>query len=167
MPTTPAGTVATGTGAVTPNLSTTRPTTGNNAGPPPFPGSTPQDVVTQAGQSVNADGLTVTSGALRPGDGVLGSTLCTPVHYQNGTDTPVAFNSMFDWKVQDPNGAIVMATFVGSARMLNSGQLAPGGQASGDVCFQSPTDEASGQYVVLYDPPFRFSSERVAWLNQR
>ena len=41
-----------------------------------------------------------------------------------------------------------------------------GGTTSGDVCFETP-DPAPGQYVVLYEPSFYFSSERGAWSNNR
>lgn len=136
-------------------------------GPPAFPGATDKDVVAKAGDAVNADGLTVTAGLLAPGDATGGATLCTPVSYKNGKKEEVQFNGGFDWKLQDPNGAAVMSTILGSDQLLQAGKIAPGGQTSGDVCFTAPKSKVHGQYVVLYDPTFRFSSERIAWLNQR
>ena len=68
---------------------------------------------------------------------------------------------MFD----DPNGTILSMTIGGSDNTLNSGDLAPGGKVSGDVCFENK-GAAAGQYVVLYQGNI-FSGDRIAWLNNR
>jgi hypothetical protein len=134
------------------------------AAPPAFPGAASGDVVAQAGAAVDVDGLTMTVTALTPGDDTLGDTLCTTVSYANGTSAAASF-SLFDWKLQDPNGTILNTGIVGSQNPLSTGEIAPGGNASGDVCFDAPQGSPSGQYVVLLDPSFSFTSERVAWLN--
>ena len=134
------------------------------AGPPAFPGATAQDVVAEAGAAVDVDGLTVTATTLTAGDDTLGETLCTTATYRNGTASAATF-TLFDWKLQDPNGAILNTGIVGSDNVLRTGEIAPGGSASGDVCFDAPQGGPSGQYVVLLDPSFSFTSERVAWLN--
>jgi len=36
---------------------------------------------------------------------------------------------------------------------------------SGDVCFTAPQGNPAGRYIVLLDPSFRFTAERIAWLN--
>jgi hypothetical protein len=131
---------------------------------PAFAGATEDDVVAEAGQAVTADGVTTTTTALTTGDSTLGDTLCTTATYDNGSDAPAAFSS-FDWKLQDPNGAILSPTIAGSSNILRSGELAPGGTMTADVCFDAPQGDASGQFVVLLDPSFRFSSDRIAWLN--
>lgn len=136
------------------------------AGPPAFPGATPDDVVAQAGEAVDADGLVTTTAPLESGDASLGETLCTTVTYENGTDAPAMF-SLIDWRLQDPNGAILMTGFTGSDNLLSSGQIAPGGNTTGNVCFDAPQGSPPGQYVVLLDPSFSFSGERIAWLNTR
>lgn len=135
-------------------------------GPPAFPGATAKDVVAKAGDAVNADGLTVTATPLKAGDGTLGKTLCTTATYNNGTKAAAQF-SLIDWKLQDPNGTILNTGFTGSSNMLSTGQIAPGGKAAGDVCFTAPQGSPPGQYVVLLDPTFRFTSDRIAWLNPR
>jgi hypothetical protein len=48
--------------------------------------------------------------------------------------------------------------------MLSSGEIAPGGKTSGDVCFDNKNAEA-GKFVVLYEPVFSFFSDRAAWTN--
>lgn len=131
-----------------------------------FPGATEDDVVAQAGQAVTANGVTMTSTAIEPVTPEFGSPqLCTDVTYVNGSGQPTSFNGGFDWKLQDPNGAILMNGFSSSEDRLASGELAPGGTVSGQVCFDAPRGDTAGQYVVLLDPSFQFSSERMAWLN--
>jgi hypothetical protein len=39
-----------------------------------------------------------------------------------------------------------------------------GGKVTGDVRF-APNGKTSDQYVVLLDPSFRFTSDRIAWTN--
>jgi hypothetical protein len=132
--------------------------------PPAFPGATKDDTVAQAGAPVEKDGLVLTSSAVKAGDSTFGKTLCTTVSYDNGTDESVSFNG-FDWKLQDPNGTILSMTIGGSRKALNSGDLAPGGKVSGDVCFENK-GAAAGQYVVRYEGNV-FLNDRIAWLNNR
>lgn len=135
----------------------------NPDAPPAFPGASAEDLIAEAGGVVDSEGLSMTATALTEGDSTLGETLCTTVTYNNGGDA--AQFSLIDWKLQDPNGTILNTGFTGSSNLLSSGEIAPGGTASGDVCFDAPQGSPSGQYVVLFDPTFRFSSERIAWLN--
>jgi hypothetical protein len=132
--------------------------------PPAFPGATEDDTVAQAGAPVDKDSLVLTSTAVKAGDSTFGKTLCTTVSYNNGTDKSVSFNG-FDWKLQDPNGTILSMTIGGSSKTLNSGDLAPGGKVSGDVCFENK-GAAAGQYVVLYQGNI-FLGDRIAWINNR
>ena len=131
--------------------------------PPAFQGATVNDRVAQSGEVVNTNGLSLTSSAVKRGDGTFGKSLCTTVKYGNGTNAAVSFNE-FDWKLQGPNGAILSTTIGGSRNLLNSGDLAPGGSVSGDVCFDAKSG-AQGQYVVLYQGSI-FSGDRIAWLNK-
>lgn len=132
--------------------------------PPAFPGATSDDVVVRAGEAADLSGVSVMATALEAGDSTLGETLCTTVTYNNGGDSAAMF-SLIDWKLQDPNGTILNTGFAGSDNLLSTGEIAPGGNASGDVCFDAPRGNPSGQYVVLLDPSFSFSSERLAWLD--
>lgn len=132
--------------------------------PPAFQGATVNYRVAQAGEVVNTNGLSLTSSAaVKRGDSTFGKSLCTTVKYGSGTDAAVSFNG-FDWKLQGPNGAILSTTIGGSRNVLNSGDLAPGGSVSGDVCFDAKSG-AQGQYVVLYQGSI-FSGDRIAWLNK-
>jgi Domain of unknown function (DUF4352) len=137
------------------------------AAPPAFPGAKDDDIVVQAGEPVTTDSkVTMTATSLSKGDTVAGQkTMCSNVSYANGGDDPATFNGGFDWKLQDPNGAIVSTGLLGSDKLLSAGQLAPGGKVTGDVCFSLPNGSAKGQYVLLLDPSFRFTSDRIAWIN--
>jgi hypothetical protein len=135
--------------------------------PAPFPGAKDDDVVVQAGESVTTDSkIAMTATKLTPGDSTIHKTLCSTVTYQNGGSDTASFNGGFDWKLQDPNGAIIMTGLLGSNNLLNAGQLVPGGKTSGDVCFDAPQGSPSGTYVLLLDPTFRFTSDRIAWINK-
>lgn len=93
----------------------------------------------------------------------MGKTLCAATTLNNGSKETIAFNA-FDWKLQTPSGAIGTTGFAGSKNMLSTGEIAPGGTASGDVCFDNKNAEA-GQFVVLYEPVFSFFSDRAAWID--
>ena len=119
-----------------------------------------------AGETVTMDDVQVTSTPLMPVKPQYSSSsyLCTTVTYVNGGKDSASFNT-FDWKLQDPQGASRDATFGGSDKTLNSGDLAPGGTASGDVCFDDATG-ASGTYKVIYSASF-WNDTKATWSNQR
>ncbi|MGM0721932.1 MAG: DUF4352 domain-containing protein [Actinomycetota bacterium] len=129
-----------------------------------FPGATADDVVTDAGETLTVRNLQIAATPLKPGDSTIGQTLCSDVTYTNTGSGTESFNGGFDWKLQDPNGAALMTTLLGSDSLLSAGRLAPGGTTTGSVCFDRPSG-ATGQYVLLYDP-MDFSNGRGAWLNQ-
>lgn len=132
---------------------------------PAFPGAEDSDVVGQAGEDLTLGDLTVSSSALIEGDPTFGPTLCTTAVLNNGSSDTIDFN-LFDWKLQSPAGAILNSGFGGSDNIINSGELAPGGTTTGDICFDADTAE-TGQYVVLYEPVFSFFADRGAWLSTR
>jgi hypothetical protein len=128
-----------------------------------FPGQESGDVVGSAGDTLALGDVSVTTGPIAPGDNTLGATLCTPVTLQNNSDDTVNFNLM-DWQLQSPGGTILNAGFTGADDIPAGGEIAPGGSTSGTVCFDADNTE-TGQYVVLYEPTFSFSTDRGAWLN--
>ncbi len=128
-----------------------------------FPGAKDGDVVGHGGDALNIGDATVTSAAIANGDATLGATLCTSVSLKNASKETIQF-SVFDWKLQSPSGTIMSSGFSGSKNMLSTGEIAPGGTASGDVCFDNK-QPTPGQYVVLYQPTFSFFSNRAVWIN--
>ena len=158
-----AATTAGGGGNNTADTDSTADPTASESSPPAFPGAQESDVVGQAGEPLILGDVTVTSTALTAGDPTLGPTVCTTATIQNGSDETISFNA-FDWKLQAPSGTISNTGLTGSPNLLSSGQVAPGGTATGDVCFDNDAAE-SGEYIVLYEPVFSFFSDRGAWIN--
>jgi hypothetical protein len=132
---------------------------------PEFPGAQSTDVVGSTGDELALGAVEVSASALTVGDDVFGPTLCSEVDLNNNSEETVDF-SAYDWKLQAPSGTIGNVTLAGSDRQLSTGEIAPGGTATGDVCFDAETAE-SGQYVVLYEPIFSFFSDRAAWVENR
>ncbi len=134
---------------------------------PTFAGQQEGDTVAEAGQSITLDDVVTTATPLVEGQAV-GTTpvLCSTVTIVNNGDDAATFNGGFDWKLQDPQGAARGTTLGGSDTLLSSGELAPGGTVSGDVCFDNPTG-APGQYAVIYEPAFSFSGDRAVWVQSR
>jgi hypothetical protein len=131
-----------------------------------FPGKQPGDTAANAGDAVTVDNVTTTTTPLFGTSSFGSSYLCTTVTIRNDSDSQADFN-VWDWKLQDPNGAIRNSSFTGTENQLQSGEVAPGGAVTGDVCFDSPQGSPSGQYIVLNDPSFTFSTDRIGWVNQR
>jgi hypothetical protein len=142
-------------------------TGGDSAAPagPTFQGQQEGDITAEPGQTITVDDVAITSTPLAEGDATFGPTLCTTVTIVNNSDESVSFNP-FDYKLQDPAGASRDTTLGGSDTLLNSGELAPAGTVTGDVCFDNPT-AATGQYAVIYEPAFSFSGDRAVWVNNR
>ncbi|MGY1713081.1 DUF4352 domain-containing protein [Geodermatophilus sp. SYSU D01106] len=117
------------------------------------------------GQTITLDGLAITVAPLVEGR-ALGSTpvLCGSVTMVNNSDGSASFNGLFDWKLQNPAGVARRTTWNGTDTPLNSGELAPGGSVTGDVCFDDTG--APGQYAVIYEPSF-FSDDRAVWVYNR
>ena len=130
-----------------------------------FQGKTDNDTSANAGDTITKDGVATTSTPLTAETTVLGTPImCTTITIKNDGDKPVDFNSI-DWKMQDPNGASRMTAYGGDRAELSFGDLAPGGQVAGDVCFDGDPAAQPGQYVVLNDGFISFSSNRLAWVN--
>lgn len=135
-----------------------------NSGPD-FPGKLAKDTSALAGDTITRDNLAYTVTPLEQGSSVIGDYMCSNVTIKNVGDKQNDFNGYIDWKVQDPAGAIRDATYAPDHELLNSGQLAPGGQATGSVCFDARQGAAPGTYVVLFQDTFSLTSDRVAWIN--
>lgn len=160
--------VAPGPAPSSPEQSSAAPAPGqSSAAQPPaqgqFPGQTADDQVAPAGSPITIDGLTITTTPLAAQTTVLGNYWCTSVTYQNGGSGQAPYN-LFDWKVLNPSGASESATLTGQDGALSSGELAPGGTVTGNVCFNDSSVQP-GQDVVLYEVTSLFSNDRGAWLN--
>lgn len=128
-----------------------------------FPGQTEDDIVGKPGEEISTRGVKVTAGKLRTVNGTFGNQLCSKVTIKNDGDTQVSYN-IYDWSLQYPSGDIKDPT-APNENSLSHGDIAPGGSAQGSVCFDDTGH--SGQYVLISDDLFSFSSERAVWITKR
>ena len=117
--------------------------------------------------ATGSPGDTLTSGDLQLTAGPLSdrtqfgmSMKCAEVTYLNNGTAQTPYNT-FDWKLQDPAGAIT-APGISGENTLASGQLAPGGTTSGQVCFDTKGTQ-SGAYTLTYDG--MLFGNAVSWNN--
>ena len=128
-----------------------------------FSGQQDSDVVGEAGETLQARGVTVTAEPLeRMTPSYSSPVLCSHVTYQNNSEDRIDYHE-WDWSLQSPSGDIQMTTYSGMDDELDSGDLAPEGTTSGLVCFDT-TDE-TGEHVLLFEGFITFDSSRAAWIN--
>lgn len=125
------------------------------------PGSDAVLVEVAAGQpATTSDGVTVTAGPLESVEvEYLGEYGCSTVTYQNGGQEQARY-AEFDWKLQNPQGAAVSVDFTGRDGALGTGELAPGGTVSGQVCFK---DVGSGRHVLILEQLVALAPDRLTW----
>lgn len=134
---------------------------------PEFPGKLDDDTAAVGGDTITRDDLAYTVGPLENANSDFGDYLCSSVTIKNVGSKQNDFNGYFDWSLQDATGTIRDATFAPEKQLLNSGDLAPGGQTGGDICFEARDGAGPGTYVVLFEDTFSLSSDRLAWVNTR
>jgi hypothetical protein len=104
-----------------------------------------------AGETVTSSDLQVTAEPVRKvKPKYTDPQLCSRVSYRNAGSDEEFFN-VLDWKIQSPDGVQQLATYA-LDKGLSSGQLAPGGTVSGDVCRQGAG--GGGEYLVILDRTF-------------
>jgi hypothetical protein len=125
-----------------------------------YPGMLTQDHVAggtgAAGGQVNLLNEALTAGPLTRVAGVFGPTLCSAVTITNHSSAATDVGPV-EWKLQQPNGIIETFALTGT---LQGGQVAPGGQAGGNICFADTGQ--SGTFLLLWQPLFRV--DRGVWL---
>lgn len=127
-----------------------------------FPGQTADDIVGTAGDELESRGLKVKADELRSVNDTFGKQLCSKVTIKNDGASTARYNA-FDWKLQYPSGD-TKETSVSGEDPLYSGEIAPGGEATGSVCYDDTGE--SGKYVLINEEAFDFSNERAAWINE-
>jgi hypothetical protein len=111
------------------------------------------------GDPLTAGGLRLTVSAPETvSRAYLGNQVCTTVTYQNVGSSQESFNP-FDWKFRTADGVESSASIPWNGdKPLRSGQLAPGGKVSGQVCGDDSITKAS---AVVYSPGFGILHELV------
>ena len=136
--------------------------------PPASAPAAPGAIAPGTADATGNPGDTLTSGDLQLTAGPLtdktqqfiGPLKCAEVSYRNTGSTQAPYN-LFDWKMQNPQGAITGAS-IGGDNTLSSGQLAPGGTTSGQVCFDAKGNQ-DGAYILTYNGTL--FGNTVAWNN--
>jgi hypothetical protein len=122
----------------------------------PAAGDSPAQHFT-AGQTVDRDGLQITAEPLRKVKPQYGDRMvCSKVTYNNTGTDQAPFN-VIDWKIQNPAG-VQSPAYMAQDGGLQSGQLAPGGSVTGDVCATDPG--AAGGYLIINES---FFADPVRW----
>ena len=131
-----------------------------------FAGQLEDDQVVQGGGTATIEEWEITVTPLEFRDepfGTGGQNVCSDVTLVNASDGNQDFNGL-SFQLQDPAGGIQDFGTIGeSDQTLSSGSVAPGGQVTGEQCFEG---RDSGQYVLLYQPNiFTAEGRRVAFVQ--
>lgn len=68
--------------------------------------------------------------------------------------------TLFDWKLQTPDGAVIEPTYLSTTEQLGSGQLGKGEKATGKVAWE--IGATRGDFFVIYKPDI-YNSDRGIW----
>ena len=126
-----------------------------------YPGRLDTDNVADAARTTDFDNVRTTATNLVAAKTPLSSGLYSTVTHVNNDKDSLSFN-IFEWKLQDPSGVARSIGIFGD-NDLGSGELAPGGTVTGNVCFDG--DAVRGQYVLIYEPLGCFTCGRGIWLE--
>ena len=106
-------------------------------------------------------GLNVTVNSVSTASDALGSSyIAAEVSYLNNGDEQLDFGPT-DWSVQTPAGVVSDFSFAPIDGQLDSGKLTPGGTITGTMFFEG-TDP--GEYRIMWEPMFSFSSDSATWI---
>ncbi|PQM73372.1 DUF4352 domain-containing protein [Corynebacterium sp. J010B-136] len=106
-------------------------------------------------------GLDITINSVTTTSDVFGTSyVAAEVTYLNNGDDEASFGTT-DWTIQTPAGVVSDASWAGIDGQLDSGKLTPGGTVTGTVFFEG-TDP--GEYRIVWEPMFSFSSDTATWI---
>jgi hypothetical protein len=124
-----------------------------------YPGYRPTDCVALSNSSVFVDHTVVSAKWSLTADKFGFTNLCAAVTIRNQNKTTYFFND-FNMTLPPPRGKVTVLNFT-AKHSLEDGFIAPGGSASGNICFDYFGQ--AGQYVAMYSPRAH-SSIRGIWL---
>lgn len=133
----------------------------------PLPAKLPEERKAYTGDPIDHAGMSVVPAALSRQDTTFGQRLCTEVSIVNTSPTPQNLSEWY-WQLQTPDGNERHSALATNYDDLGSGELPPGGQVSGDVCFvdetTTPAPPSEG-WVILLDTDAA-SGVHMAWMNR-
>jgi hypothetical protein len=135
-------------------------TVGCSSNPPIYLGRQSTDCVATAANPnpIGIGGAFVTATWTRSKESSGTATICAAVNIGNLHSSTISYNENY-WSLQTPAGTAANAD-VAATGSLGSGQMMPGGSASGNVCFDDPGQ--TGTYVGIYKDPL--NPTRGIWL---
>ena len=135
-------------------------TVGCTSSPPTYPGRQSTDCVATdtTPNPIGIGGAFVTATWTRSKDSSGTGTICAAVDIGNLHSSTIGYNENY-WSLHTPAGTAANADLA-TTGSLGSGQIMPGGSASGSVCFDDPGQ--TGTYVGIYKDPLK--PTRGIWL---
>jgi hypothetical protein len=133
--------------------------TGCSAKASAYPGSRSTDCVALSNDTVFVDHTVVSAKWSLTADKFGFTNLCAAVTIRNQNKSTYFFND-FNMTLRPPRGSVTVLNFT-AKHALEDGFIAPGGIASGNICFDYFGQ--AGQYVAMYSPRAH-SSIRGIWL---
>jgi len=124
-----------------------------------YPGSKSTDCVALSNDTVVVDHTLVSAKWSLTPDKFGFTNLCAAVSIRNQSKSKYFFNDI-NMTLRPPMGSVTVLNFT-AKHALEDGFIAPGGLASGNICFDY--FGRAGQYVAMYSPHAR-SSIRGIWL---
>jgi hypothetical protein len=125
----------------------------------PYPGSRSTDCVALNNSTVSVDHTVVSAKWALTADEFGFTNVCAAVSILNRNKTTYFFND-FNMTLRPPKGSVMVLNFT-AKHALDDGFIAPGGVATGNICFDYFGQ--AGRYVAMYTPRPR-SSIRGIWL---
>lgn len=126
------------------------------------------DVVASFGETLDGDGMRLTVGPLFSQADLFGDPIvCSDIVMLNSGETPRGAG-LFDWQAHNPDGSQMgVNVFGGEGEPLPSGELEPGEEFAGEVCFDSESDprDTVDEYAVFYELLDTTSPARLVWFN--
>jgi hypothetical protein len=125
----------------------------------PYPGSRSTDCVALSNDSVFVDHTVVNAKWSLTEDKFGFTNLCAAVTIRNQNKSTYFFNDI-NMTLRPPTGSVTVLNFT-AKHALEDGFIAPGGVASGNICFDYFGQ--AGRYVAMYSPRAH-SAIRGIWL---
>lgn len=128
------------------------------------------DAVASFGETLDGDGMSLTVGPLFSQADLFGNPIvCSDIAMLNSGETPRGAG-LFDWKAHNPDGSQRgVNVFGGEGEPLPSGELEPGEEFAGEVCFDSESDSGDtvDEYAIFYELFDTTNPARLVWFNNR
>lgn len=126
------------------------------------------DIVASFGETLDGDDMRITVGPPFKQVDLFGNPIvCSDIVMLNNGEIPRGAG-LFDWQAHNPDGSQMgVNVFGGEGELLPSGELEPGEEFAGEVCFDSESDSGDtvDEYAVFYELFDTAKPARLVWFN--